>query len=323
MERLGPAFLLIVAVYFLAFGTGTILMRRDRFSVIAICIAAPAALVSPMLLPADQIITRALTAFVTTDVFFRLIDFHRHVWAAKERPALSEFCIFLVPFPLLFVVFADRCRAMGHPWFCPFDILRVMLGACGVAAGFLLLDLTASVAAFHNSFVLDHVAKVAIFLLTIESGSQVLYGLERSAGMNAPAFIQFAFLSRTPAEFWARYNTRVHRWLYENCFRVCGGRHAPIRGTILVFLLSAVLHELMFDIATLDIDGYQFLFFLIQAPAVLASKYLERLTKRGGFAGAMFAHAVTIVWMTATSIFFLHGIHKIFPILYVSEHWLP
>src|SRR5207249_3151682 len=117
------------------------------------------------------------------------------------------------------------------------DAVRIVAGSAGVVTSVMLLRMTWSVSALQHSFLLDHVAIVAIFMLTIESASQVLYGFERLAGFDAPPFVHDAFQSRTVAEFWMRYNTRVHRWLFENVFRASGGWHAPVRGLWLVFLV--------------------------------------------------------------------------------------
>ena len=92
---------------------------------------------------------------------------------------------------------------------------------------------------------------------------------------------------------------------------------------MLVFLLSGLFHEVMFDIATSHVDGYQLAFFSLQVPAVLASGRLERLARRGGLVAKGVAHGLTILWMAATSVFFFRGVHRIFPFVYVSEPWLP
>jgi hypothetical protein len=79
----------------------------------------------------------------------------------------------------------------------------------------------------------------------------------------------------------------------------------------------------MFDIATSRVDGYQAAFFLLQIPAVLASRPLERLARRGSPAGIVLAHLCTIVWLGASSIFFFYGIERIFPFYYTAEPCLP
>jgi D-alanyl-lipoteichoic acid acyltransferase DltB (MBOAT superfamily) len=175
----------------------------------------------------------------------------------------------------------------------------------------------------RSSFALDHVTKLVIFVVLIESLSRLLVGLERLAGFDTTPIVQNMFLARTVAEFWRRYNRRVHDWFEVNVFRPGGGRRAPVRAVVLVFLVSALFHEVMFDVALSRIDGYQFAFFALQIPAVLASGWLERLARRGGLVGKVVAHGVAILWMVSTSVFFFRGVHRIFPVVYVSEPWLP
>jgi hypothetical protein len=323
MADIGWLCLAIAAAYGVAVVAGLTSFRRGPIAGVAVAGASVAVLAAPLLIPADKIVYRALSAYVSTDLFFRLVDFRREVCKKSERPSLPDFFGFLVPFPVLLVVYRARCQRWENARFAWGDLVRVVVGVAGVTSGFVLVDVTAGIAALRESFLLDHVAKVAIFVLTIETASQGLFGLERMTGFDAPPIVRTAFLSRTVAEFWMRYNTRVHRWLYENVFLPSGGRHAPMRGILLVFFVSAVLHELMFGIATSRFDGYQFAFFFMQAPAVLASGVVERLANRGGWVGAALARVLAIGWMTGSSVFFFHGVNRVFPFVYVSESWLP
>jgi hypothetical protein len=323
MADIGWLCLAIAAAYGVAVVAGLASYRRGPIAGVALAGASVAVLAAPLLIPADKIIYRALSAYASTDLFFRLLDFRREVCKKSERISLLDFFDFLAPFPVLLVVFRARCQRWENARFTWRDTIRVLVGVAGVTSGFVLLDVAAGIAAIRESFLLDHVAKVAIFVLTIETASQGLFGLERMAGFDAPPIVRAAFLSRTVAEFWMRYNTRVHRWLYENVFLPSGGRHAPIRGIVLVFFVSAVLHELMFGIATSRFDGYQFAFFFMQTPAVLASGAIERLANRAGWIGAALGRGLAIAWMIGSSVFFFHGVNRVFPFLYVSESWLP
>ena len=103
----------------------------------------------------------------------------------------------------------------------------------------------------------------------IESISRVLYGFERLAGFDTTPIIRNAYLSRSVSEFWRRYNDRLHDWLYRNVFQATGGRRAPTRSVLLVFVFSGVFHEAAFALATSRLTGYQFAFFAIQGPAAL------------------------------------------------------
>jgi hypothetical protein len=147
--------------------------------------------------------------------------------------------------------------------------------------------------------------------------------LERLAGFATRPVYDRAFLSKTPGDFWRLQNTRVNPWFYWNIFLPSGGRRSPARGMWATFLASAILHEIGFSIALSQITGYQFIFFLIQAPAVMLSPALSRLSRSWGTPGAAIARAVTILWIGATSIFFLDGFDRIFPFYYASERWLP
>jgi hypothetical protein len=158
-----------------------------------------------------------------------------------------------------------------------------------------------------------------IFVLAIESLSPALCALERLAGFDTTPVIRNAYLSRTVSEFWRRYNDRIHDWLYRNVFEATGGRRPPVRSVLLVFLVSGLFHEVAFALATSRLTGYQFAFFTIQGPAVLASGRLDRLARRGGIVGKLAAHGATIVFIAVTSVLFLDGVGKIFPFVYARQ----
>src|SRR5262249_1860775 len=126
-------------------------------------------------------------------------------------------------------------------------------------------------------------------------------------------------VARTSADFWRRANVRSGAWLYLNVFVPSGGRRALARGVWATFLVSGLLHEVAFDLATSRITGYQLIFFLLQAPAVLFPPRLDRLARTRGIWGVALAHAVTILWFAATSVFFFAGVDRIFPFFYASE----
>ena len=198
-------------------------------------------------------------------------------------------------------------------------MLRIVIGTAGVVAAILLTRAYASIPLLRANFVLDHVAMLVAFVLAIESISCVLFGLEHLAGFDTRPIIRNAFRSRTVAEFWQRYNGRVHDWFLRNIFRQIGGRRRPIRAVWLVFLISGLFHELMFGIATSVFDATQLAFFLIQAPAAMTSGWFERLANRGGVAGKFAAHGFTILFLAATSVLFFHGVRRVFPFIYADR----
>jgi hypothetical protein len=274
----------------------------------------PAILICPLFIPADQIGLRALAAFLVNEVAMKVVDY----CSRGRNPSLRDFLWFLIPFPSLAVVFSEHNRrllAPDRPW--P-HIARLIVGSLVVTTSFLLLHQAKRIAVLQLNFALDHTFKVLLFIPTIEAISRVLFALERLAGFDTKPMIRNAFLARTPAEFWRRYNHRVHDWLFRNVFIPSGGARKPFLGVVIVFVFSSVFHELMFGIATSVFDGCQLLFFLLQIPAVLASGSLERIAKHHGVVGKIFAHAVTILFLAVTSVLFFKGVSRVFPFVYAN-----
>jgi hypothetical protein len=315
--------LAVAAAYGTALIAGPFLRPRRWFGYPALVGAVAVVLACPLLIGPERVRLRAAAAFVAGDLMFRMVDTFRCRRRSPDSIGWRDYCRFLVPFPVLLVVFAQYERRLPRqrPWWP--EVVHILIGLVGLAAAGGALVVLSGSALLRSSFALDHVAKLVVFVVVMESLARLLVGLEQLAGFDTTPIMQNMFLARTVAEFWRRYNRRVHDWFEVNVFRPAGGWRAPVRAVVLVFLVSGLFHEAMFDLATSRVDGYQLTFFVLQMPAALASGRLERLARRGGFVGKCAAHGVTIVWMAATSVFFFHGVHRIFPLVYVSEQWLP
>lgn len=274
-------------------------------------------LLAPLLVPTDHVGGRAAVSFVAVDLALKLIDYGRELRLGRPW-RWCEFLGLLPPLPLLLVRFRDRRALLRRT--VGLDLARVLCGGAVVLGVFASMEPLSRLQAIRENFWLDHVVKVTMFIVLIEVGSYAMQGTERLLGYDTTRPMRDFYLSLTPAEFWARYNTRVHSWLEVNVYCPCGGR---IRGILAVFFVSAVLHELMFDTTTSQPDGYQFTFFMLQAPAVLASPWLKRQADRLGVVGHAMVRALTIVWFYATSLFFFRGVERVFPIVYASQPWLP
>jgi hypothetical protein len=319
-----PFLLCIAVAYTIALAIYPVLRRGDSIAAVVAALVCLAVVAGLFIIPPEFRIHRAIASLFCVDLLFRLIDFTRQNFRGTlTMIGWSGYLHFLIPFPTLLVVFGQKHRRLRWDLWAGSDVLRMVLGSIGVTIGFILVFAAQRSYALQASFALDHAVKLFIFVLTIESLAEALCGLERLAGYNTRPVIDRAFLSRTPAEFWRRWNNRVQPWLYWNVFLPSGGRRAPLRGVLATFLFSAVLHELAFAFATSRFTGYQFAFFTIQAPAVIASPALERLAAAWPVVGSMIARAATVLWIAATSIFFFHGVDLIFPFVYVSESWLP
>ena len=241
----------------------------------------PLVLVCPLLIPSANVGLRAASAFASGDIIFKMVDYFRR-WGHVDRSmVLREYYRFLIPFPVLSAVYPDHKRRFLRPVSPWPQVLRLCGGIIGVALALLAIRAVSGFAAVRSSFALNHAVMLPTFVLAIESLSRALCGLERQAGFATTPIIRNAYLSRTISEFWRRYNDRIHEWLYRNVFLATGGRRAPVRSVLLVFLVSGLFHEVTFAVATSRLTGYQLAFFAIQGPAALASGRLERLARRG------------------------------------------
>ena len=279
----------------------------------------PAVLLCPLLIPAASVGLRALAAVVAADVAFKLVDLGRR---RGRSTRLGDDCRFLVPFPV-FAVLPEQRRRLGRRERTGPNVVWVGVGVGGVVGSILALRGLSSCGPIRSSFALDHAAMLALFVVAIESLSTALCGLEHLLGFATTPICRQIYRSRTVAEFWRRYNNRIHDWLRRHVFPAAGGRRAPVRAAAGVFLASGLFHELMFGIATARFTGYQLAFFALQAPAVVASARLERLARRGGLAGQLVARGATIAYLAVTSVLFFDGVRPVSPFLYAGRSPLP
>lgn len=264
----------------------------------------PIVLGCPLFIPPANVGLRAASTFASAEIAFKMVEFFR-LWDNLDRTVvLRNYYRFLIPFPVLSAVYPDHKRRLVHPENPWPQVLRLVGGIVGFAIALQTTRALSGVALLRSSFALNHAAMLLTFVLAVESLSRALYGLERLAGFDTTPIIRNAYLSRTVSEFWQRYNYRIHDWLYRNVFQVAGGRRAPVRSVLLVFLVSGLFHEAAFALATSQPTGYQFAFFTIQGPAVLASGHFERLAKRDGIGGKIIAHGATILFLAVTSVLF-------------------
>jgi hypothetical protein len=324
MKDTGWLFLSILTAYGCAVVAPLLRYRlRGKVGLFAGWCFVPILLVCPLLIPSANVGLRAASVFLSGDITFKMVEYFRH-WDNVERSiVLRDYYRFLIPFPVFSVVYPDHKRRLlrpARPW--P-QVLRLFGGIVGITVALQAIRALSRIDLVRSSFALNHAVMLLTFVLAIESLSRAQFGLERLAGFDTTPIIRNAYLSRTVSEFWRRYNYRMHEFFYRNVFQATGGRRAPVRSMLLVFLVSGLLHELAFALATSRLTGYQFVFFTIQGPAALASGRLERLARRGGIAGKITAHGATILFVAVTSVLFFDGLNKIFPFVYASQSPLP
>lgn len=323
MNPFGAGALAVSSAFAIA-GLCLLLLRFTPVSTpLLMSIVAGTSLFCPLLIPAEHVRTRALACVICVEIWLKLIDLARVSRDPRHAPVtLQQSLQFLIPFPTLLVVFDDK-RRRASTQMERRDLLRATIGSSVVLAAALSLKSLAHVPAFQQSFLLDHLVKLVLFVITIEVLAQAAMGVERLLGYDTTPIVRLAFLSKTVGEFWYRYNNRIHRWLHDNIFLPCRGFCSPVRGILLTFFASAVLHEMMFGIATSRFDGSQFAFFMLQAPAVLISQRIAQVRTRHPIILREFNRVLTILWFAVSSVLFFRGVDRVFTDYYASRPWLP
>ncbi|WP_165250617.1 MBOAT family O-acyltransferase [Paludisphaera soli] len=306
-------FLLAVAVAFACAAAAPLLNGRSRVRLAGRRArwCAPAILAAPLLIPPDRVGLRAAAAVLAADLALKVLDFFPR-GTGRGPAGYREYVRLLVPFPIFAVVYPAHKRRLPRPDAPGPHVARVLAGTAGFVAALSVLHALSSMEWLPADFAAAHAARLVLFVVAIESLSQALFGLERLAGYDTTPIVRDAYRSRTVAEFWRRWNPRVHEWLLRHVFRPAGGRRAPIRSTFAVFLVSGLFHEVMFGMATSRFDGLQLAFFLAQIPAVLASGLLERLARQN-LVGRAAAHALTLLFLASTAILFFRSLARVFP----------
>lgn len=313
----------IAAAYIVAGAVWALLIGGAKCNLTGTWLAIIAISACPALIPPEHIAARAISCLLCIDPLFRVVDYARQLRRRTFTTVTWRgYCTFLIPFPFLLTVYGQKQYVRQTLRLSGADLLRLM--ACLAAVVMIPFACLQShhVAVLRESFLIDHLITMILFIIFVESATQVQVAVERLCGFDAVPLTNHAYLARTPTEFWVRYNQRVRLWLYFNVFLPCGGRTAPRTGVIAVFLVSATIHEFSFALATSRLDGYQFAFFMLQAPAVILSPQLERLAHQG-ITGRFTAHGLTWLWFAITSSLFFHGANRVFPFIYASQPWLP
>lgn len=268
---------------------------------------------SPWLIPADSSLLRFIASISAAVLVMKVIDVSIDV---RQRRVLTwnEYVGFLAN------PFTHVRRSLVHERRPPQkeSLLTFVAGfvTCAVASA-LVLGLF-RVDWSNLPFLAEHASKVTALMLAIVSALRCAAALWRLGGGTARDYMDRPFTARTPAEFWRRYNRNVHQFFWQDVFSGNCNRRAPIRTILLVFALSALLHELVFYAAVGRVQGYQTAFFALQG---LAAASTARL-KVGGWLVLPWT-AGTLAFNLVSSVLFFASIDEVVP-FYAHElpEWL-
>ena len=292
-----------LAPYFIAVAAFLILSKCGRLPwgiLISSCLLI---VMTPWFVPAGDPLLRFLASISAAVVAIKVIDFSLDV-RHRSTPTWREYFDFLTnPFVLV-----RRCLALERRPNLHENLMSLAGGSLGCTTGLALLFGLFSVDWSSLHFLAEHVSKVVAFMLTVTSGLTAATALWRLCGGTARDYMDRPFIARTPAEFWRRYNRNMQQFFWQDIFRKHGGRRAPIRTMLIVFAVSALLHELIFSAAVGRVQGYQTAFFALQG---LAAALTARVKVKGWLAIPWIAG--TLVFNLASSMLFFASIHQVVP----------
>jgi hypothetical protein len=294
----------LLAPYLVALAAFPLLVHRDAgvgkaTLVVACCLT----LLSPWLIPTDELLQRFMASVSSAMVAVKVVD----AWLdATHRcaPTWTEYVAFLAnPF-----VHVRRCLPLERRPTPHQDAMALAVDSAKCAVGICLLVVAFGVDWKELPFLFEHGAKVSSLMLAIVYGLNASASLWRLGGGAARNFMAAPFSARTPADFWRRYNRNMQLFFWKDVFGPGGGRRAPVRTTLLVFSLSATLHELIFLCAVGRVQGYQAAFFAVQglASALTARQHVRRWTSVPWLAG-------TLMFNLLSSVLFFASIHGVVP----------
>ena len=281
-------------------------LQARRVVLIAACTLT---LLAPFVIPADGRTLRFITACASVVMVMKLWDLYTHVrtGAAIEPSRLM---------PFLLSAFSVVLRKQDEEVRPPRRRVLVDLawGAIGSLLGLVAVFTLRLIPWQEYPLLLEHAVKALVVFLAILAWFRMVIAIVRLLGGRMRDFSDAPLLAVTPADFWRRYNRVFTQYFYENVFKRAGGRRSPAAVTILIFLLSAAMHEYVFGIAIGRVQGFQTAFFLVQGMAVAATL---RVRPKGRLAVASWRTA-TLVFNLFTSLLFFLSFHALAR-LYVND----
>jgi hypothetical protein len=255
---------------------------------------------TPWMIPAEARIARFIAAVYAGVLVLKMWDLHLGA-ERSVRLRLAEFLGFLAN---LASMVHRRTGLERQP--TPRDnaialFKSLVLFSVALLAFILLVRLDWG----STPFLIEHVLKASVFFLGATALFKAVTAVARGLGGYATEPMFRPMLSRSPADFWRRYNRCAGEWLREDLFHPIGGRRHPVLAMLAVFVFSGLIHEYLFAAALGRVQGFQLAFFFVQGAAVA----LTLRVKPGREVGVGF----TFVFNALTSIPFFASVHGVVP----------
>jgi hypothetical protein len=193
---------------------------------------------------------------------------------------------------------------------------RLIRGGLGLIAGITLAFFVFGMDWSARPLAIEHVVKVLTVFAILIPFDLFFIAVFRLLGGWGRQVVWHPYKSRTPADFWRRYNRPVTHFFYEDVFLPSRGRTAPVRATLSAFAFSAVMHEYLFAVALWRIEGFQIAFFMIQGLAVVAT---WRLRPVGAW--AVIGIGLTLAFNLLTALLFFASLGGVLPFYAEGRPW--
>ncbi len=296
-------FLLTIAVHFaLAFVFYSTLGIERQIRTQLFLILAGLLLLTPIIIPAAEPLIRFIVAVNTVFLLVKLYDVLADT-NQGQRLGLRTFAIFLIS-PTLFRRAPD-VKIFNSKRRCLFRLATAFVGlsiATSMLVGLFLINWRTSL------WILEHGLKVVTLILATVYSCMLLVAAWQICGGASGDIMRHPILARTPADFWRRFNVPMQRFFYERIFIVVNGRQKPIRASLVVFVISGIMHEYVFGIALCRVEKWQMAFFILQWCAVVMTIRIKPQAWRA------------VLWTTATlsfniisGVLFFAGVNGLFP----------
>jgi hypothetical protein len=270
-------------------------------------------LLVPLLLPDAVRFARFAVAVVAVVMAGKLFDLHCSDISASRLGPRRFFGFLFNPFTMV-----ERCLRAEPGASARESWPRLAFYGAIFAAPYASAALIDWRGMLDRSFVAEHLVKTLLTMVAVYGGCGVAITLWRMLGGSGPTPMFNFFAARTPAQFWRRYNRCVGQFLDRDVFRPLMRRQSATMATMIVFAVSAIVHEYVFGVAIGGAYGYPTAFFLLQGVAVA-------LTMRLRISGWRTAPAIglTASFMLLSSLLFFASWNRVVP--HYSDHapaWL-
>jgi hypothetical protein len=240
------------------------LRLEGQWRVVAWLVCSGVIVLSPFWVPRDARPLKFVGCVAAITLFLKVYDAYRAPTLAMGM-SVGKWLAYLPNWFWFVLRRVPRGRPAGRDWWRVVVEAPLMIGAVALCVGLLRLDWTGV------PFALQHVVKVLAFAAAMLLIGQTFAALYRRLVGPATDPFENPFTSRTPAEFWRRWNRPFRDFFDEYVFRPSHGARRPIFATLTVFAVSGLMHEYVFGVATGRVQGWQMLFFMVQGCAVAAT----------------------------------------------------